>query len=65
MKNILRVAIIGTLHTTFYLWLIPFVIIPKFGREGATWATIAIIAVSVIIIFVIFRSKDDTEEKDP
>ncbi len=65
MKNILRVAIIGTLHTTFYLWLIPYVIIPKFGRGAAIWATIAIVAISVIIIFFTFRSKNRTKEKEP
>lgn len=50
MKKILRIVFIGALHMTVYLWLLPFVILPKFGNLGAKITVTILILISVIVL---------------
>ena len=50
MKKILRIGFIGALHMMVYLWLLPFVILPKFGNLGAKITVTILILISVIVL---------------
>ncbi len=55
MKNIWRIVIIGTLHSVCYLWLLPKVILPRFGNSG-TRVTVAVLGVvSVLLLSGLIR----------
>jgi len=57
MKNILRIGFVGALHITVYLWLLPFVILPKFGNKGTKITVALLILISVIILSSLFIKK--------
>jgi predicted membrane-bound spermidine synthase len=50
MKKILRIGFIGALHMTVYLWLLPFVILPKFGNIGTKITVTILILISLIVL---------------
>jgi hypothetical protein len=50
MKKILRIGFIGILHLTVYLWLLPFVILPKYGNKGTKITITVLILISVIVL---------------
>lgn len=50
MKKILRIGFIGILHMTVYLWLLPFVILPKFGNRGTKITITVLILISLIVL---------------
>jgi hypothetical protein len=50
MKKILRIGFIGILHMTVYLWLLPFVILPKFGNTGTKITITVLILISLIVL---------------
>jgi len=56
-KILLRLAGIGTLHSILYLWLVPFVIFPMFGKNGFYFAVIVAVLISVaVLIPVLIRA---------
>ena len=57
MKKILRIGLIGTLHLIVYLWLLPFVILPKFGNTGTKITVTVLILISVIVLSSLFINK--------
>lgn len=57
MNKILRIGIIGLLHVTVYLWLLPFVILPRFGSMGSKITVAVVIGMSLILLFLMFRKK--------
>jgi hypothetical protein len=57
MKNILRIGFIGTLHVTVYLWLLPYVILPKFGNKGTKITVTVLILISVVVLSSLFIKK--------
>jgi hypothetical protein len=50
MKKILRIGFIGALHMTVYLWLLPCVILPKFGNLGTKITVTILILISLIVL---------------
>ena len=50
MKKILRIGFIGILHMTVYLWMLPFVILPKFGNKGTKITITVLILISLIVL---------------
>ena len=56
-KLIVRVLGIGALHAFLYLYLVPFVIYPKFGNNGFQFTIIIAIIISVAIFGTMFISK--------
>ncbi len=58
-KIIIRVIGIGALHAFLYLYLVPFVIYPKFGHNGFQFAVVIAIIISIAIFGTIFISKQN------
>ena len=50
MNKILRIGFIGALHMTVYLWLLTFVILPKFGNLGTKITVTVLILISLIVL---------------
>ena len=57
MKKALRIGFIGTLHMTVYLWLLPCVILPRFGNTGTKVTVSILILISVIVLSSLFIKK--------
>ncbi len=53
----LRIAAIGCLHTFVYLYLIPFVVFPQFGRNGLLCVTICAVIISITIMGSMWTGK--------
>jgi hypothetical protein len=62
MKKILRIGFIGILHMTVYLWLLPCVILPKFGNKGTKITITVLILISLIVLSSLVIKK---REKNP
>ena len=54
---LIRFLMIGMLHTFLYLWLVPFVIYPKFGHDGFVFTVIVAVLISVSILGTLFLRK--------
>jgi len=54
---VLRILGIGTLHMFLYLWLVPFVIYPRFGESGLKMTVAVAVVVSVAVIATLFIGK--------
>ncbi len=46
-KIVLRIFGIGIFHSFLYIYLVPFVIYPRFGQDGMTFAVIVAVLVSI------------------
>ncbi len=59
MKNKLlsRIIGIGMFHIVLYLYIVPFVIYPKFGNNGLKLAIIIAIMISIAVLGTMFISK--------
>ena len=57
MKKILRIGFIGTLHIAVYLWLLPCVILPKFGNKGTKITVTVLILISMIVLSSLLINK--------
>jgi hypothetical protein len=57
-KNlIVRFLGIGDFHSFLYLYLVPFIIYPKFGDNGFQFTIIVAIVISIAIFGTMFISK--------
>jgi hypothetical protein len=63
-KTIYKILGIGCLHTFLYLYLIPFVILPVYGKNGLQLAIAIAVAISIIIIITILIGKSNRSNKD-
>ena len=52
-KIIVRILGIGFFHAFLYLYLVPFIIYPKFGDNGFKFTIIVAIIISIVIIISI------------
>ncbi len=57
MPKVIRLCLIGSLHATCYLWLIPQVILPRFGATGSKVAGVCAVTLSLILVTLMFRGK--------
>ncbi len=59
MKNkaIWRIISIGIFHTILYLYIVPFVVYPKFGKIGLQFVVFVAIIISVVVLGTIFIEK--------
>ncbi|MBF0301764.1 MAG: hypothetical protein HQK73_01875 [Desulfamplus sp.] len=64
MKNrvVIRLMMIGALHTFLYLWLVPFEIYPRFGNNGFMFTILVAIVISVATIGTLFLGKKDSKK---
>lgn len=58
-KLIVRILGIGVLHAFLYLYLVPFIIYPKFGDNGFQFTIIVAIIISIAIFGTMFISKQN------
>ena len=56
-KTIVRIVGIGLFHATLYLYIVPFLIYPKFGSNGFKFTIIVAIMISIAIIGTILFEK--------
>ena len=66
MKNglIPRVIGIGMFHAVLYLYVVPFVIYPKFGNDGFKFTIVVAIMISIAVLGTIFlERKNKRREK--
>lgn len=56
---VLKIVLIGILHSFLYLWLIPFIIFPRFGQNGFLMAVMIAVLISVGVLGSIFVGKRD------
>ncbi|MCF6246220.1 MAG: hypothetical protein L3J69_02550 [Desulfobacula sp.] len=59
MKNkaIWRILGIGIFHTILYLYIVPFIIYPRFGKIGLQFAVFVAITISIAVLGTIFIEK--------
>ena len=62
-KLIVRILGIGIFHAFLYLYLVPFVIYPKFGNNGFQFTIIVAIIISIAIFGTMFISKKNRGDK--
>ncbi len=62
-KITLRLIGIGFFHTVLYLYIVPFVIYPKFGNDGLIFVIITAVIISIAIIGTLFLEKKTKGDK--
>lgn len=64
MKKIaIRIVGIGLLHSFLYGYLVPFVIYPRFGQHGITFAVMVAILISIGIMATLWLGKNKKKNK--
>ena len=63
-KVILRIIGIGLFHLLLYLYIVPFVIYPRFGDDGFKFAVVVAILVSIAILGTMFCKEKIQGEKN-
>ncbi len=53
-KIILRIIGIGIFHIVLYLYIVPFVIYPKFGKNGFEFTIAVAVIISIAVLGTIF-----------
>ncbi len=64
-KRILfRIIGIGTFHMVLYLYIVPFVIYPRFGDNGFKFAVLVAVIVSIAVLGTLFLGKRSKRRKN-
>jgi len=65
-KLIFRIIGIGLFHAVLYLFVVPFVIYPRFGHNGFKFAVAVAIIVSIAVLGTLFfeRKKKEIKKND-
>lgn len=58
-KVLLRIIGIGIFHMILYLYVVPFVIYPKFGKNGFEFAVAVAILISIAVMGTILLEKSN------
>ncbi|MCD4676991.1 MAG: hypothetical protein K8S18_13495 [Desulfobacula sp.] len=66
MKNklILRIVGIGIFHAVLYLYIVPFVIYPKFGNYGFKFTIVIAIIISIAVLGTMFLKKNKGDKNE-
>ena len=56
-KMIFRGIGIGFFHMILYLYVVPFVIYPKYGTKGITGAVLIAVIISILVLGTLFVKK--------
>ncbi len=65
-RTIVRIIFIGSLHMILYLYIVPFIVYPKFGKNGISFVVALAILISVVVLGTIFferKNKGDGNGK--
>ncbi|MCD4722258.1 MAG: hypothetical protein K8S13_20720 [Desulfobacula sp.] len=63
-KVLLRIIGIGIFHMVLYLYVVPFVIYPKFGKNGFEFTIAVAIIISIAVLGTIFLEKKIKGDKN-
>ena len=63
-KILLRILFIGSLHMVLYLYMVPFIIYPKFGKNGIIFVVALAILISVVFLGTIFFERKNKGDKN-
>lgn len=63
-KMLSRVIGIGIFHAVLYMYIVPFLIYPKFGHNGFIFAVVVAIIISIAILGTIFLSNYKGDKND-
>lgn len=58
-----RIIGIGIFHAVLYLYIVPFLIYPKFGNNGLIFAIISAIIISIAVFGTIILNKKKGDSK--
>jgi|GEM_PF-620390 len=64
-RILIKFVMIGILHSFLYLWLVPFVIYPRFGHNGLLLIVLLSVLISVSILATLFIGKKAKIEQEP
>jgi len=64
-KLLIRFVMIGALHTFLYLWLVPFIIYPRFGHDGFMFTVAIAVVISVSLLGMLFLGKKNKQNMNP
>lgn len=56
-KITLRIFLIGSLHMVLYLYIVPFMVYPKFGKNGITVVMGLAVLISAVVLGTLFFEK--------
>lgn len=56
-RALIRITGIGILHAFLYLWLVPFVLYPRFGDNGLKMTVAVAVLISVALMITLFVGK--------
>jgi len=59
----IRIACIGIFHMILYGYLVPFVIYPRFGSNGLTFALVVAVIVSMTVFGTLWMGKGRKNNK--
>ena len=59
----IRIAGIGIFHMILYGYLVPFVIYPRYGGDGLTFALVVAVTVSVSVMGTLWMGKSNKNNK--
>jgi len=63
-RTTLRIVLIGSLHMILYLYIVPFVVYPKFGKNGIKFAVALAIVISVVVLGTLFFEGKNKGERN-
>lgn len=58
-KTVWRIAGIGFFHTVLYLYVVPFIVYPAFGRTGLLVTVALSLGISLVVLGTLFKQKTD------
>ena len=62
-RVVVRIVGIGLLHSFLYGYLVPFVIYPRFGQHGITFAVMIAVLISIGIMATLWLGKNKKKNK--
>jgi ABC-type sulfate transport system permease component len=63
-QAIFRIIGIGAFHTVLYLYVVPFIIYPRFGSNGLVFSIIIAIIISIIAFGTMFIKNDKENDSE-
>jgi ABC-type sulfate transport system permease component len=63
-QAIFRIIGIGAFHTVLYLYIVPFIIYPRFGSNGLVFSIIIAIIISIITFGTMFVKNDKENDSE-
>ena len=62
-NSLIRICVIGVFHAVLYLYIIPYIVAPRFGSTGASFLAVTAIIISVSVLGTVIIGKKFKGEK--